>query len=422
MHRAPKSAIAGAIALGLAFAPAIACAASEQALSADAFVESIGINTHLGYTNTAYYQRFPEVQRALLDLGVRHIRDTVDPRTGDAVVARMRALNGAGIRLLLLTDLTTTPQSLSATVGRLGGAVEAVEPPNELDLSHDANWIADARATTHALAADVRGSADMRGLTILGPSLTRRESYASVGDLSGDIDFGNLHNYPSGRPPGFRGYGPQHNASIGGFIREASTVHGSHRVYSTETGYCTNDRPWSTPAAINGVYEPRMFLEQFMAGVARTYQYQFADYGSGQFSQCGLLTADLQPRPAYSALRGLIETLGDRGPAFRPGMLDYELGGDVTDVDHLLLQKRDGTTYLLLWIEQSGYDTAKQSAIAIAPRHIRLTVRTPLRGASIATFDDDGHLQTRALDARGENAELTISDHVSIVRLPAERR
>src|SRR5712691_3345090 len=69
------------IALLLAVTLACSLAVSAEALAspakpkrADAFVDSIGVNTHLGYNDT-HYNESDVVERKLSELGVRYIRD-----------------------------------------------------------------------------------------------------------------------------------------------------------------------------------------------------------------------------------------------------------------------------------------------------------------------------------------------------------
>ena len=67
---------------------------STRTLSAEAFVDSIGVNTHLGYADTAYADHARVLAR-LDELGVRHFRDSaadanpllaIRPRTVIAVL------------------------------------------------------------------------------------------------------------------------------------------------------------------------------------------------------------------------------------------------------------------------------------------------------------------------------------------------
>ena len=52
-------------------------ATAETALQADAFVDSIGVNTHLSYFDTPYSYEWSKTFRALQAMGVRHIRDAI---------------------------------------------------------------------------------------------------------------------------------------------------------------------------------------------------------------------------------------------------------------------------------------------------------------------------------------------------------
>ncbi len=61
--------------LALALGGASATANAESARAADAFVDFFGVNTHLGYYDTAYRDYEGIVKPRLLELSVRHIRD-----------------------------------------------------------------------------------------------------------------------------------------------------------------------------------------------------------------------------------------------------------------------------------------------------------------------------------------------------------
>ena len=65
--------IGSALAVTLhSFSPA---AKAEPARSADAFVDFVGVNTHVGYADTTYGDYEGILKPRLLELGVRHIRD-----------------------------------------------------------------------------------------------------------------------------------------------------------------------------------------------------------------------------------------------------------------------------------------------------------------------------------------------------------
>src|SRR5207249_6246705 len=105
----------GVIAAGIVLScwTTVARAAVEQAKSADAFVDSIGINTHYGNSifvgGNAYAN--PLIDAKLGDLGIRHLRDH---SYNDEALAKIDSLNATyGIKAnLILGETTRTPADL----------------------------------------------------------------------------------------------------------------------------------------------------------------------------------------------------------------------------------------------------------------------------------------------------------------------
>ena len=89
-------AIAGAVLSGLCLvAASYAASGVEKAVGADAFVDSVGVNVHLHYTDTSY-GNFAAVEKALKDLGVRHIRDGLTDTSWTAYYDRLNELRSSG--------------------------------------------------------------------------------------------------------------------------------------------------------------------------------------------------------------------------------------------------------------------------------------------------------------------------------------
>src|SRR4051794_10388822 len=108
--------------------------AAVQAQQADSVVESIGVNTHLGYTDTPYND-FAMVRRRLQELGIRYIRDGVSQNRPD-VYERMRTLAGDGIGLDVIAgdplqrwSIGTIGEQLDLIQKELGGSVVSIEGP-----------------------------------------------------------------------------------------------------------------------------------------------------------------------------------------------------------------------------------------------------------------------------------------------------
>jgi hypothetical protein len=137
-----------------------------------------------------------------------------------------------------------------------------------------------------------------------------------------------------------------------------------------------------------GKYIPRLFFEYFNRGIERTYLYEFIDsYPNPQRDErdlhFGLLRNDGTEKPAYVALKNLIDLLEDPGPDFETGSLDYSLSGNTADVHRTLLQKRDGRFYLVLWQEVSSYDLEAKRDISVVDRKVTLTLDRSISEAVI---------------------------------------
>ena len=70
----------------------------------------------------------------------------------------------------------------------------------------------------------------------------------------------------------------------------------------------------------------------------------------------GLLRNDFSKRPMYFAVKNTIALLDEPDGNFSPGNLNYDLIGDLTDVHSFLVQKKNGTYFLVLWQEVDSYD------------------------------------------------------------------
>ncbi|MBD2022473.1 hypothetical protein H6F43_20035, partial [Leptolyngbya sp. FACHB-36] len=107
---------------------------NEPARSASAFVDSIGVVTHLRYLDTAYAHYEDIVKPKLQELGVRHIRDGGrDPE----FFRRLNDLATIGIHSTLVMDPRDgiDPSNvISTAIAPVLPSIEAVEGPNEWDV------------------------------------------------------------------------------------------------------------------------------------------------------------------------------------------------------------------------------------------------------------------------------------------------
>ena len=373
----PSTRRMAATALTVAAAGAGAASPSQAdaapARSADGFVDSIGVNVHLGYSDTPY-ARHDIVQKKLTRLGVRYIRDHLFPDRPD-MYQTFRSLAKCGIK----TNLIVGDPMRRWTIGpldsqldlikkeNLGDAVESLEGPNEYDLQGDPNWEPVLREYQRRLYRRAKSDPDLSRYPVLGPSLVDVRSYGQLGDVSGSLDYGNIHPYPGGEQPDGQ------DSDLDQLSAFATRNSRSKPVQVTETGYHNGLRSASThlPATERAaaIYMPRLFLDYYRKGVSRAYSYELIDQRPDpkrvdSEANFGLLRNDYSEKPAYTAIRRTIDLLSDPGPRFKTSALRYSVSGSKAGVKRMLLQKRDGTFYLALWRDESVWnptDLGRQS-------------------------------------------------------------
>jgi len=445
--------------IGSALYAPVVQAQPELARRADDFVDSIGVNTHLFYDNSVYYQKYNSIIKPkLLDLGVRHIRDG-GTLNRNGYLYRLKELASLGIRSTLIFDpRDSTPQQAYSLLKELGvGVVEAVEGPNEYDNSGDSNWVNTVRTYQHSLNQALLSDSATALLPELGPTFTSVAAYKATGDLGAEVDYDSMHNYYSGRNPGTGGWvttnpdimvkpslaltsrhttgvlfqgltimsefflgGDNGYGSITWNVQLAQKYMGDKPVISTETGYhnTVNTTDIGVPEDVAGKYIPRLCLEQFNYGIPGTFLYELInvyDDPNDPQKNFGLLRNDGSEKPAFIALKNLISLLKDPGSEFTLGALNYRLSGNMTNVHHTLLQKHDGTFYLILWQEVSGFDVNSTSNINVANHQVKLTLLQPIQSAVI--YLPNNSINPLEQDSNPNQINLNIADYPLVVEL-----
>lgn len=395
---------------------------SQAAVQADAFVNSIGINTHW------YYGSYASLSSQLLPLltssGILHIRDGMVVNPGAAFYSDFTTLASAGIHADLITSPGETPSFITAYPSNMPGAVEAIEGPNELDTSSDANYAADDVAFQQALYPAAHGA----GYTVIGPSLISEQGFANVAQvasLANYADDGNIRAYFAGRNPGTTGWGAADSFGTYGAlsydIAIARLLTGTKPVVATESGYDDNlGATYGVPAAVKARYLLRTLLTAWNAGMPRTYLYELLDEGptsTADFASSGIIDASGNPKPSYFAIKSLIGAVADPGASFNPTPLNYGLVA-APSVHSTLLQKRNGSYVLALWIEAPSWDPVAKSAITVAPQSVTLAFATAPSSVSAQTISDAGTLGTTAVTPNTSTSfSLQVTDNVTLVTI-----
>jgi hypothetical protein len=391
-----------------------------QARSADGFVDTIGVNTHMGQNTPGPYMaavpncdraippdEYDRIQDRLEESGIRHIRDQApdQPANGGcydpgATADLFNRLGDANVKLnavIPLGDYDTTAPTAGApgfptypgtrlraswtdwleqlAENRSLASIEGINEPNLNNVD---------AATAYAIQRDLKifrdsspcmngtGSASCPNATIripiVGASPTDRayvDSLAALGpDAFGDlVDYGNYHAYsPFGAARPYRSFHLDYWDDL-----TAAAYEGKPTMV-TETGWSNVMPPviGSVDERASGSYVPKALLINAQRGVARTYLYSLLD-------DPPIPTPAAAPVmfPEQSRVMGILHSDSSPKPAFTGvkhlTALLADAGGPFTPgslgyslagehLDQLLLQKRDGSFWLALWQNSELYD------------------------------------------------------------------
>jgi hypothetical protein len=359
----------------------------ERPASAEAFVDSVGVNIHSTYVDTAYADR-PRVIADLRDLGVHNVRDGLVAGRPDQREYLLELAN-YGIRTTFIMGAPNADVVASlddSTRAFLARTSAALEGPNEYDTSGDPNWAADLRAYQQRLYRAVKGDPALASRPVLAPSLANPGSPEQLGSLDGLADIANAHPYPGGLPP---------EESLNTQLADLELQAGGRPIEATEAGYhnalaTQGDHPPASERAA-AVYLPRLLLENFRRGIKRTFIYELVDEkpdpsGASRDEHFGLLHNDFSPKPAYWAVRTLLHVLsGSGGSDGDQPPLRFSLSQPASAVHDLLLAGADGTYYLALWRPVSVWDTIRRVDLTAQPMPVQVRFGDP--PSSVELFD-----------------------------------
>jgi hypothetical protein len=383
--------LVAALVLGV-FRPAVAGA--EPARSAGSFVDSVGVNTHLIYDDTAYGD-FAGVRSRLRELGVRHIRDGVCG-TCAWQWGRYEALASDGIRLDAGAGWPTATlqerRDTLAAMRRLAPMIDTVEGANEWDLfsGRTAAWAGQVREHQAWWADAVRTDPALHSIPLIGPSLVfsweTPSSWTTLGDVSANLDYGNSHGYAGGLPP---------ELAADAELARARAISGDKPVVQTEGGYhnALDQGNWDHPAVpedVAGAYLPRLFLENFRRGILRTYSYELLDEWAGlaatdMEASFGLLRSDLSRKPAFVSVRNLLTILADGPASQQVADVPVTVSVSAADVRQLVLRKADGRVDVILWRPASLWDRDARARLAVPTTPVAVSYAAPVSAATTYT-------------------------------------
>ena len=394
----------------------------EQATSTAAFIDSIGVQTHISYVDTPY-ANWQQVLDELVRLGVHHVRDALP--TAPAFIADHRQLAAVGIRCtcgVTVDEKLTAKEIVSAA--RAADDVDALEAPNECDAGTNCDGGGKV-GIAHAVSAlpTLASAAHTLQVPLIGPSFTGSDGYASTGSIAQWVTFNNLHVYFGGRNPGTAGWGagdPERHryGSFAWWIDQSKLNAPGVPNQITETGYEAFDnpsRPGTIPVDVESAYLLRDLLLAWNHGIRRTFIYELLDEFPG--SGYGLLRHDLSEKPAFTALRDFISLLGASSQKVTPRPLEMTLVAGDPALCHTLLQGGNGSYFLILWLEKSGYDPLTLHTVPVPSENAHVDFGGDFGVRDIVLFNDDGSTVDNTVSNRPSSLNVEVNDRLSVLHI-----
>ncbi len=347
---------------------------TTQAISSSAATNTIGVNTHLDFSNYGY-TNLTTTAAAINYLGIKNLRDSANnPNDLGANGSWQQIANATGAKF----DDFMTEGSPAADIRDLSyvnqlaaqGILNFVEGGNENDnayaigqgnsIAWTANFQQQVYATGHALGLPVINMSFGSGWT---SANNWHGDYDKVGNLSAYADYANAHTYP--------GVGQTTDAGIKQLNADALLAAASRPVITTEIG-------WNT-SSVSQADAARFTLDAVLDGIkdgdVKTYFYALFDDGSGK---SGLMNADGTAKPAGTALHNLTTIMADSGAA-RTDSLTYGLTGTTGNDHSLLMEKSNGTFQLAVWNET---DSAHSVTLNLGSAAQTIRIYDPLTGST----------------------------------------
>ena len=400
--------------------------AAVPIMSAAAFLATLGVNTHLPYTDGGY-ANVSNVIADLAYLGVHAVRDSIsDGQNGSAPLQTYETVAASGVKFTFLSACggSQTDQTLAATLSLIAqvqatvpGSVTAIEGANEINnfpLTFDGQaGLPGALALQSTLYATVHG-AGFPGVTVdyltgydaggipLGPNPATTPGLA---------DANNQHPYPN------FGQMPSPWVNLTQALPNAAPTFGPS-VF-TETGYSTNG---GTGGAVNQPVQARYLLDLLFDdasnGVATTFLYQLMDAyapGSPQGDDgYGLFDPTNTPKMAATAIHNLTTILLDTR-TITPTALDYTVTGLPSTGNTMVLQKSSGAYYIVVWNEPEIWDM--QTGESILAPVVKVDVAFGVQFASVSVFDPLRAAAPLHTEQNTASVTIRLKDHPIIIEL-----
>jgi hypothetical protein len=170
---------------------------------------------------------------------------------------------------------------------------------------------------------------------------------------------------------------------------------------------------------VQTAYVQRTMLLDFMHGYQETFIYELMDDPTSPAGY-GLLRRDMTQKPAFIGLSNMLHLLADTDTAFTPGKLAFRISGGDSKLNHLLFQKKDGSYWLVLWVEAPSWDPATVRPLNVAPQNIGIALDGAHTTVKNYQFNSSGGFCTFDQPMNYGWAGLTVTDQITIIKIIAK--
>ncbi len=109
------------------------------------------------------------------------------------------------------------------------------------------------------------------------------------------------------------------------------------------------------------------------------------------------------------------DSISDPGPAVQTGSLAFQLTGPATNLQHTLLQKRDGTFWLALFQEAVSYDSKAHRDLEVPPQPV--TLKLPWRACEVRVYRPNSSAEPTGKFERVDEVKLEVPDEVLLAEI-----
>ena len=388
-------------------------------LSTGNFLDELGINTHIPYTD-GEYGSISLVLSDLNYLGINEIRDGIsNGASGSAPLSHYITLAQAGEKFtFLIGNGVTSNADIESVLGEIiqveqavPGSVIAIEGPNEINNQpvtfNGIGGLQGALSLQSALYADVKANAALHGVAVdyfTGYNAGTVAVGPSFSTLSGLADYDTQHPYPNNNEaPAYW---------VNRSIALSNTTSTSTPAVYTETGYSTNN----VSPYVQEVYTLDLLMDTAQQGIAHTYLYDLLDAyapGSPQGNDgYGLFSSTGAAKPVAVGIHNLTTILRETvaGGAAQPaGGVGYTVQGLPATGNSMELIKPDGADVIVLWAEPQLWNNTTNQQIAAPATQVTLSLDAYY--GTLSVFDPlSGTLAVNTfIDA--QTVTLALTDH-----------